>query len=538
MPVRLVNLSFISSNFLWFVLELFAAYFATPKRYRWIVLLIASYIFFLLVNFWLVIFILITSISVYLSARFFEKINDKSKSFFADKDENWLAENKQKYQKKFRSKKRLVVWLVLLLNFGFLFFFKYFEWIAGAVNGLLGAFQFSLSVGDLDLLMPLGISFYTFQAVGYLSDVYRGQQRAEKNPFRFALFVSFFPQLVQGPISRFNQLAPQLFEGHAWEWRRVKDGLLLVLWGFFKKLCIAETAYLVYRGILGSNIDSFYGMELIVGVLFFMIYGCCDFSGGIDIARGIAQILGINMVKNFNRPYFSTSLRDHWTRWHITLREWIRDYVMYPITLTKTYNKFNKKFRTWFPNSFGKIFPFACVLFFVYFLIGVWHGPNFKYIMFGCYNGIIIVTGLFIAEPLKKWGRKYPGWNRNDSKTARILLVIMAFVLIFFGKSISASSDAGAALNLWWRMLTSWQGGMFSDFLTRVDVDSNILISMFAAFTVLFLVSLIEEIKNKDIRELIAKCQIHTRWAIYFALIVMLILFSMPSDGVFLYEKF
>lgn len=327
-------MSFISLYFLLFLVVVFMAYYIVSKKYRWIVLLIASYVFYLLNDLRAVIFIILTTLTIYFSARKIKSLTEEQKRFFADKDETWLEENKKTYSKKFRRKRKALLVVTLIFNFGVLFFLKYFSYLADAFASLI-----NVEPLGLEILLPLGISFYMFQSIGYLIDVYYNKIEPEKNVFKFALFVSFFPQVIQGPISRYKQLAPQLIDGNDFDSKSIKSGVLLMLWGYFKKLVIADRANLLYQAVM-ENYTNYQGAEIFVAMLCFVLKLYCDFSGGIDIASGTAKILGIDLTPNFKRPFFALSVTEYWRRWHITLGAWMKDYVLYPLTLSKGYNRF------------------------------------------------------------------------------------------------------------------------------------------------------------------------------------------------------
>lgn len=230
-------------------------------------------------------------------------------------------------------RKRLVVLAVCLLAFGQLFVLKYLGFTLEAFARLFGREGFTL-----ELVLPLGLSFFTFQAVGYVVDCYRGQVEPERNFGKYALFVSFFPQIIQGPISRFGDLEHQLCAERSLDWDKLKYGIQLAMWGYFKKLVIAERAGVVADAVFG-DVWNWHGSVMAFGTLAYCVQLYCDFSGGIDITRGVAQMLGIDLAENFKRPIFALSLQDYWRRWHITLGSWMRDYVFYPLALSKPFRR-------------------------------------------------------------------------------------------------------------------------------------------------------------------------------------------------------
>lgn len=246
------------------------------------------------------------------------------------------------------------------------------------------------------LLIPLGISFYTFQSAAYIIDLYRSKITADTNIAQFALFISFFHRLFR-PIPRYNNLALQLYEGHRFEFHNLTFGAELVLWGFFKKLIIADRVAVPCSQIFDNHAD-YSGLTVFMGFVFYTIQIYADFSGGIDIARGVAKCMGIEMPLNFARPYFSDSLSEFWRRWHMSLSFWCRDYIFYPVAMSKFFGRIGTDLRRLMGNHVGQLFPIIIAQFATFITIGIWHGAEFKYIAYGLYNGTIIVMGLLL-EP-------------------------------------------------------------------------------------------------------------------------------------------
>ena len=275
-------MTFTSFLFALFVCITIFVYFIFPlKRYQWVVLLAASYFFYLYNSYKYAAFILATTVTIYAAAMAIDRITAASKKKIREMKGVWEASEKKAFKKKTESKKKVILAITLLFNFGILFVIKYLNFLAGGIMQLMGH-----QAGDaqiISILLPLGISFYTFQATGYLIDVYRGTVGAEKNFFRFALFVSFFPQIVQGPISSFDQLGSQLFEPHRPEWKRFKNGGELILWGLFKKLVIADRMFAAINEVTGDY-KSYAGQMILMAALMYALQLYADFSGGIDIA--------------------------------------------------------------------------------------------------------------------------------------------------------------------------------------------------------------------------------------------------------------
>ena len=304
-------MSYTTLKFLFFVGVVVFAYFLFPaKKYRWTVLLAASYYFYLLAGYRYAAFILFTTAATYLSALWLDSIARNAKDVLNENKKTWDREQKKAFKAQVQKRKRWIVTLTLVTNFGILVFLKYYNFFAGSLNDLLGIWGIALSAPTLQLMLPLGISFYTFQSMGYVVDVYREKVAAERNFFKIALFVSFFPQIIQGPIGLYDQLANQLYESHDFDFTGFKHGCMLMLWGYFKKLVIADRALIPLQAVLDSY-DAFGGTALTITVLLYALQLYMDFSGGIDITRGAARLVGIRMAENFRRPYFALTINDY-----------------------------------------------------------------------------------------------------------------------------------------------------------------------------------------------------------------------------------
>ena len=380
-------------------------YFLFPiKKYKWTVLLAASVFFYAVAGYKYAAFILFTALSTYLTGLWISHISANSKKLIKEKKKDWDREQKKNYKNKIKVQKRLILALALVLNFGILAFLKYYNFFAGSLNDILGSFGIAFSAPTLDLFLPLGISFYTFQSMGYLVDVYREKTEAQRNPFKLLLFVSFFPQIIQGPISIYDQLAQQLFEPHEFSFTRMKHGMELILWGFFKKLVIADRMFVAISAVQ-KNYSNYGGTTLTFIVLLWAIQLYADFSGGIDISRGVAQMFGIDMIENFRRPYFSRSINEYWRRWHISLGAWMKNYLFYPVAMSNLFITASKKMKgtrfgkTAAGTHISKVLPTSVASLIVFLIVGIWHGADWKYVAFGVWNGGIIMLSI-LMQPL------------------------------------------------------------------------------------------------------------------------------------------
>ena len=399
-----------------------AVYYLIPGKHQWLVLLAASLVFYLWRSPLCGLYLLFTGAVTYGAGRLLGRLND------LPREQRSAA----------KGRKKLVLTLDLVLLFGLLFFVKYWKDTAS----LLGI------SGGLDLLLPMGISFYIFQSVGYAVDCYRGKYPPEKNPLKLLLFVSFFPQMVQGPISRFDQLGPQLTTPHSWDADSVKYGIQRMLWGYLKKLVIADRAGVIVAAVLGHP-ESYGGAVTAFGVLFYCIQLYCDFSGGIDITIGAAQLFGITVAENFRRPIFARSLAEYWRRWHITLGTWMRDYVFYPLSMSKPFARLGKAARKHIPGRAGKVVATALATFVVYLIIGIWHGADVKYIVFGLWNGLLMTLSVLLAGPFltareKLHADEKKGWFP-------VFQTLRTMLIVFAGRYLTASAGLSAALSGLWK---------------------------------------------------------------------------------------
>ena len=420
-------MAFTSVEFAFFVAAGLLIYYLIPKKFRWVVLLVLSYVFYLSGGIGIAGYILFTTITTYILGLLIGGVKLKGNS----KEEKARA----------KKKKKIFAAAALILNFGLLYFVKYW-------NFTLDLFNVPGNILRFNIILPLGISFYIFQSMGYIIDLVRGKYEPEKSIFKFALFVSFFPQLTQGPIGRYDALAPQLYRGNDLSADNIKEGLKLMLWGYIKKLVVADRAAVVAGAVI-DNYTNYSGSVILFGVIFYCVQLYCDFSGGIDIARGTAKLFGVDMAENFRRPLFAKSLADFWRRWHITLGAWLKDYLFYPITLSKPFINLGKFTRKHIKGKAGKILPTSLATFIVYFVIGIWHGASWKYILFGCWNGVIITASLLL-EPYFVSVKKRLSVN-DSALWYNVMCILRTTVIVVLGRYITRAAGVSEALDMLFR---------------------------------------------------------------------------------------
>lgn len=375
---------FNSFAFAVFLPAVFTLYWALPHKPRWILILLASYYFYMSWNVKYVFLILFTTVISYGAARLLE--NEESKQ-----------------------KKKWILAGAAILCLGVLFFFKYFNFVSTSIADFLSLFAIRMNPITLNVLLPVGISFYTFQTLSYIIDVYRGDVPAERHFGYYAAFVSFFPQLVAGPIERTRNLLPQLKAERKFDYDQATYGLKLMAWGYFKKIVIADTLS-QYVSTVYDTPQNFQGFALVLATVFFTIQIYCDFSGYSDIAIGTAKLLGVNLMANFKSPYFSGSVKGFWSRWHVSLSTWFRDYVYIPLG----------------GNRVGKI-RHSFNLMITFLVSGLWHGANWTFVIWGGIHGAAQVVEAAIMPKKEKMSTGITRWIKIC-----FVFAFVAFAWIFF----------------------------------------------------------------------------------------------------------
>ena len=503
-------MSLVSNLFLLFVAAAVIVYYLVPARWQWLVLLGFSYIYYIAGGIKYVGFLLFSTLVTWMIALLIEKEE---------------TAGKHKRARKF-------VILGLILNFGMLGLIKYTNFAVENLNAL-----FHMNLRGMEILLPLGISFYTFQSSGYILDVYWKRCKAEHNPLKYALFVSFFPQILQGPIGRYSRLAHQLYDSHKFESRNITRGLERILWGFFKKMILADWSA-VFVDAIFDNPDQYAGLA-IFGVLFYTIQLYADFSGGMDVVIGIASMFGIELDENFTRPFFATSITDFWHRWHITLGTWMKDYVFYPVTLSGWMKNFGRWAKKVFGKKTGRTLQICLSNLIVFFVVGVWHGAAWKYIIYGMYNGIIIAFSGLMAGNYKEWKKKLNITGKEN--WYYIFMIIRTFVLVNISWFFDRADTVGQAFHMMKLAVTRFtpselllipagrEGTAFTPYA---------LLILAVGCVILFVVSVLQE-RGVRIRESLSRCSLPVTVAVYFCLLLSIGFFgSTAAVRGFIYAQF
>lgn len=475
---------FNSISYAIFLPIVFIIYWLLPHKYRWILLLISSYYFYMSWNAKYGLLILFTTFATYLASILIEKYNNQ---------------------------KKLILIITLVICLGILFVFKYLDFFFEILSSVFNIIGIKLSPLTLNLVLPVGISFFTFQTLSYTIDVYRGDIKAEKHFGYYATFIAFFPQLVAGPIERPENLLPQLKEERHFSYDKAVYGMKLMAIGFFKKIVVADNlAY--YVDMVYSDLNYYTGFALVLASIFFTIQIYCDFSGYTDIARGSANLLGIDLMDNFKSPYFTTTIKEFWSKWHISLSSWFKDYVYIPLG----------------GNRCSKLRHYFNLL--VTFLIsGLWHGANITFVIWGGIHGLFqIIEDILHIKPVKekysfKWWLKVI-W----------IFILMTFTWVFFraqniSDAIYVFKNMFVGINHPYTYLIS---GLYS-----FGVKAAYLLIMLVLYLLPLIIIDYLNVKN-DCIDIVTSKSTFIRYAIYFIFIIFILLLHSVGEVSFIYFQF
>ncbi len=464
-------MQFNSLAFVLFTVLTVGLYYLIPRRWQWGLLLAASYVFYFFAGAECLLFILYTTVITYTVGRVLQTRADREDAYVEANRDSMEKSARKEYRAREKKKRLHILTLGLALGFGMLAVLKYTGFVLEGVNALLSGF----GAGSLKLpklLLPLGISFYTFQSMGYLIDVYRKKTRAETNFFRLALFVSFFPQLVQGPISRHDSLAAQLFAPHQFEGQAFRAGMGRVVWGFFKKMVVADTALIGVKTLAGAD-GAYTGVYVVLLILLYSVEIYADFTGGIDITIGLSQMLGIRLAENFDRPFSSRSTKEYWRRWHITMGTWFTDYIFYPLSVSNSMQRLSKWSRAKLGTSIGKRIPVYLATIVTWFLTGLWHGAGLNFIVWGLLNCAVILISQELQPLYNKWNAAFP--KLVASRPWGAWQAIRTFLLMGLIRSLDCYRDVPRTFSRWtsiftdWNWSLLWQGSLISFGLSVAD---------------------------------------------------------------------
>ncbi len=527
---------FTSYRFILFILALFLVYYIIPRKFQWLLLLAASYLFYSMAGVKYLIYIAATTLSTYFISLRLNQLQMLQSSYLKENKESLSREEKKAYKAGMKSRQRKWLVLCLVFNFGILAVIKYADFTLSNINGALSWFN-AKPLPLIGFVLPLGISFYTFQTMGYLIDVYREKYSCERNLGKLALFISFFPQLIQGPISRFDDLKETLFSEHRADIRNISFGLQRILWGFFKKLVIADRLLAGVNTIV-KNPEEYQGVYVLVGMFFYAITLYADFTGGIDITIGIAQVLGIRVTENFERPYFSKSITEYWRRWHISLGTWFKEYMFYPISLSKSMLNLSKSCKKHVGEWLGRRISIYIASIVVWFTTGIWHGAAWNFIVWGLLNCLVILVSEECAPLYEKFHARF---NVGHKFWYRLFQVGRTFWLMSFLRTLDCYRNVGTTFRMYTTIVTRFNyDELFTGGLMKLGLSGADYLVLIAAVGIMLAVSLLG--RSGSVREKLASKPMALRYAAYFMLLLVTLIFGAYGVGYdasqFIYSQF
>lgn len=487
---------FNSIDFAVFFPIVFTIYWLLSKNLtlRNVFILIASYFFYGCWNWKFLMLIITSSIVDYIIGRYIMKSTSKSK-------------------------KKVLLIVSLMVNLGILFYFKYFEFFVSSFADSFSLFGRAFDTDTLNIILPVGISFYTFQTLSYTIDIYRGKLKASTDPIAFFTFVAFFPQLVAGPIERASHLLPQFSQRHHFNYDQVKSGLLLMAFGLFKKMVIADRAAILVNQVYNSP-DDYYGVQVIIATILFAFQIYCDFSGYSDIAIGASRTLGFDLMKNFNTPYFSKSITEFWRRWHISLSTWFRDYVYIPLG-----------------GSRNGQFVMYRNLFLVFVISGLWHGAAWTFVIWGAIHGTVIVIEKALSKSRNKIKNQLQ--LKNSQPSGKLFYIFITFSIVCFAWIFFRANSIGDALLLVSKISLDNFSIVFTDELFNLGLSRSQFLILITA--ILLLIYFEIRLKKVKILNQLSSQPLIYRWACYLCIACTITLFGiygLDSSSQFIYFQF
>ncbi len=483
----------------------------TPQKFRWLVLLSADYLFFWLISGKLILYLLFATVITHYIGIWLENVS-------------LTAEGSAKQITK---KKRRVLAFGILINLAVLVVLKYFNFFGQNISSLMNVLSINWEYKTINFMVPIGISYYTLQTISYMTDVYRGTIKSEKNIVKIALYLSFFPQIMEGPISRFHETAESLYAGKMIEFENIKFGYQRIIYGLFKKIVVADRVAPVVIKVFG-NYTEYDGSIIVFAVICFTLQLYMEFSGCMDIIMGSGQIFGVKLPENFRQPFFAKDASDFWHRWHITLGTWFKDYIFYPISLARPVKNFAKKVKNRFGRNVSKfVAPFAA-LFCVWSCNGLWHGPYWTYIFYGMYYFVLIFLENVLEEPVSKLTAKLH--INREGKGYYVFRLCKLLVIVNIGEMFFRAESVGAGFIMLKNMFMNFHIHKLTYKFFDLGMDQYDSVVALIGILVVLAVDIMHE-KNISLRDIIAKWALPVRWAFWYAAIMFVVIFGAYGAG-------
>ncbi|MDE7430220.1 MAG: MBOAT family protein [Lachnospiraceae bacterium] len=507
-----------SFYFLCFFAIMLLVYYSIPSKFQWGFLLLCSVCYCLFAEqAMLLVYPLVSSLACFLGAKLLTQVPPEEEK-----------------------KRRGILAVTVLINIGILFVLKYVNFVINTVNGIAGLFGGNGEMlSAVDFLVPLGVSFYTFTLLGYVFDVYYGLATVQNHFGKLALYGLYFPNLISGPILQYREHAETFFVPHAFDYRKVTRGLQRMVWGFFKKLVIAERLGVLVNTVYGSY-ETYGGAYIWVATVCYAFQLYTDFSGCMDIVLGMSESLGIELPENFRTPFFAKSVTEYWRRWHITLGVWMKDYVFYPLLRTKLFTDINKSFKKKFGKKRGKQYSTFLAMFVLWLTVGVWHGGDWKFVIgSGLLHWFYIVMEELLAPPCARMMERMS--LSAEGRFVTGIRILRTFFLVCIGDLFFRAASVGDALAMLkgavnvWNPQILWDGSLLQLGLDGIESAVAVL-----SLLLLWAVSLAQ--RKGSVRDMVAKRPLPLRWVLWYALLFAVILLGYYGPGYsaaeFIYQGF
>ena len=492
-----------------------------PRKARWGVLLVASYVLYISFSKYLVLLLMATSAFTWKIGLWMDKIGEecaKKQAECTDRKE------KKAIKEDFQKKRVMVLRLGVLVLLGILFYVNYYNFVAQNANILLGKLGASLPMAKV--MFPMGISFYTLEAVGYMADVYWERYPAEKHLGKMALFLSFFPQIMEGPIARYPDTSDALFAGAPLNMANLNEGFLRITWGLFKKMVVSDRLTLLTNHIFG-NYKEYHGSFIIFAAITYTIQLYLEFSGSIDIVIGSGKMFGVTIPENFNQPFSAQSAAEFWRRWHMSLGNWFRNYLFYPVTVSPLVKNWNKTARKKYGKYWAMVGTSALALFPVWMATGVWHGAGWKYIFYGLYYFVILFFGEAI-KPFKEKNYERLGLD-FDATWLKVIRILKTWMIIFTGELFFNAQDLTAGFHMFFSIFGDFHISSIWKHMPDV-VTAGDLWAISIGCIIVWIVGFLKE-SGVDVRGNILNARTPVKWCTYYLIIFAILLFGAYGTG-------
>ncbi len=494
------------------------------QKLRRLVILLSSYVFFWAISGKLIAYLIISTFAVHYIGIWISSIQTDCDRLVSSA----IKEKRKEIKAQYIKYQRAVLAFGVLFHIGILLALKYTPFFASNINSLLEGLSLSVSIKIPSFALPIGISFYSLQAVSYLVDVYRRRVQADRNLLRLALFMSFFPQIMEGPICRYADTADKLWDADRIQWNNLSFGLQRILFGIMKKMIVADRLNMLIQTVF-DEYQNYDGFIIMLAAVCYTIQLYMDFSGTMDLVIGSGQIFGVKLPENFQRPFFSCTISEFWKRWHITLGTWFKDYIFYPLSMSKPLKKLTTHARKRLGNHFGPLVSGSIALFCVWICNGLWHGAGWHYIFFGMYHFSLILAGSIIEPFVIRWTKKLH--IRRDVLPYRCMQMIRTGLIVCIGEMFFRAHGLKAGLAMFQKIITEFTfDSIRNGSIVTLGMDKYDFLVVFFAMIGILVVGIVQE-KGFSIRNELAVRHVMVRYGVYYSMIMLVVIFGAYGSG-------